>query len=118
MSHTFLVVPTGHGVGLSTVSMGLLRACERQGFRVGFHRPIGQPGDTDADPSTVPVRTATALDPPAPGSADDAARLLPADRIDALAAQEGGEPKLAMSRTPRDRRLLTDLLGAWRAEPQ
>ncbi|MFQ5459441.1 MAG: hypothetical protein ACE5EL_01475 [Anaerolineae bacterium] len=47
-----------------------------------------------------------------------AAQLAWLDRIDSLAAQEGGEPKLAMSRTPLDRRLLTDLLLAWRAEQQ
>ncbi len=87
MSHSFLVVPTGHGVGLSTVSMGLLRACERQGFRVGFHRPIGQPGEPSADASTRLVRTATALDPPLPVAADEAERLLSADRLDALMEQ-------------------------------
>ncbi|RME25859.1 MAG: phosphate acetyltransferase [Deltaproteobacteria bacterium] len=84
MGHTFLVVPTGHGVGLSTVSMGLLRACERQGFRVGFHRPIAQPGEATADVSTRIVRNVTSLEPPLPVAADEAERMLSEDRLDAL----------------------------------
>ena len=41
MSHCILVVPTGHGVGLTSASLGMARALQREGLRVGFCKPIG-----------------------------------------------------------------------------
>ncbi|MDF5919842.1 AAA family ATPase [Pseudomonas aeruginosa] len=45
--HTFFIAPTGFGVGLTSISLGLLRALERAGLKVGFFKPIAQlhPGD-------------------------------------------------------------------------
>ena len=40
--HTFFIVPTHYGVGLSSVAMGLFRALDRLGCRVGFFRPVDQ----------------------------------------------------------------------------
>ena len=34
--HTFFVVPTGFGVGLTSISLGLVRALELAGLKVGF----------------------------------------------------------------------------------
>ncbi|MCH2176654.1 MAG: phosphate acetyltransferase [Lentisphaeria bacterium] len=41
--HTLLVVPVNSEVGLTTISLGLIRAFERQMLRVGFCKPIAQP---------------------------------------------------------------------------
>jgi len=46
-----LLVPTEGRVGLTSVSLGLLRALDRRGLRVGFVKPIRQPGD-DGGPWT------------------------------------------------------------------
>lgn len=42
MSHCILVVPTGHGVGLTSASLGMARALQREGLRVGFCKPVGR----------------------------------------------------------------------------
>lgn len=40
MPTTILVAPAGHGVGLTTACLGIVRALDRQGLRVGFVKPI------------------------------------------------------------------------------
>jgi len=38
----FFVTPAGHGVGLTTVSLGIVRALQRQGVAVAFAKPVAQ----------------------------------------------------------------------------
>lgn len=77
--HVFFLVPTGPGVGLTSVSLGLLRALDREGLRVRFFKPVAQPAPVrqPADPkaasvgagperSTHFVRSLTILEPPEP----------------------------------------------------
>lgn len=60
-------MPTGPGVGLTSVSLGLLRALDRRGVRVGFVKPVAQPrGDGRSDHTTELVRNVTSLLPPEP----------------------------------------------------
>lgn len=68
MTEYVLLVPTGAGVGLTTVTLGLLRAFERQGTYVAFVKPIGQTRHHDSVPerSTALVRATTTLHPPEP----------------------------------------------------
>src|SRR5690606_34036254 len=68
MTEYVLLVPTGAGVGLTTVTLGLLRAFERQGTYVAFVKPIGQTRNHDSLPerSTALVRATTTLHPPEP----------------------------------------------------
>ena len=68
MKHTLLLVPTGHGVGLTSASLALVRALDRQGVSVGFCKPIGQQraGDEGPERSTTLVSLASALQPPEP----------------------------------------------------
>ncbi|MDX8387253.1 MAG: phosphate acetyltransferase [Ghiorsea sp.] len=47
MSHAFLLVSTGAGSGLTTVSLGMVRALDRLGIRTGFYKPVAQLGDGD-----------------------------------------------------------------------
>ncbi len=76
-----LLVPTEGRVGLTSVSLGLLSALERRGLRVGFVKPIRQPGD-DAGPerSSAFARGTTELEPPEPLPFARAEALLAAGR--------------------------------------
>ena len=86
MPHTLLTVPTGHGAGLTSASLALVRALDRQGVRVGFCKPIAQrrSGDHGPERSTSLVRLASALQPPDP---------LALSRVDELLAS-GDEQRL------------------------
>lgn len=50
MSRTIMLIPISAGVGLTSVSMGLLRAMERKGVSVSFYKPIAQPRTGDDQP--------------------------------------------------------------------
>jgi phosphate acetyltransferase len=79
MADFLLLVPTGPKVGLTTVSIGLLRAFEREGIRVGFAKPIAQPhpGQPAAsERSTEIVRTTVHLDAPTPIPREHAERAM------------------------------------------
>ncbi len=68
-THAFYMVPTGPGVGLTSVCLGLVRALDREGLRVGFFKPIRQPGADEAsgpERSTHFVRRTTTLQPAEP----------------------------------------------------
>ncbi len=43
MSHRIMLIPVGFGVGLTSVALGLLHACEQKGIKVGHFKPISQP---------------------------------------------------------------------------
>lgn len=81
MASALLLVPTEGRAGLTSVSLGLLRALERRGLRVGFVKPVRQPGD-DGGPerSTSFARGTTSLDPPEPLPFAKAEALLAAGR--------------------------------------
>lgn len=49
--------PTTPGVGLTSISLGLFRALDRQGLPVGFFKPIRQPTDTGKERSTHFLRS-------------------------------------------------------------
>ena len=47
MPRTLLIIPTGHGVGLTSTCLAVVEACERQGVVVSFAKPIAQRGDDE-----------------------------------------------------------------------
>jgi len=74
----FLALPATAYVGLTTATLGLLRALDRHGVRVAFLKPIAQPseGDPSLDRSVAFVRSSTLLQPPGPIPVEEArARL-------------------------------------------
>ncbi|HYO34236.1 MAG TPA: phosphate acetyltransferase, partial [Nocardioidaceae bacterium] len=65
MTRTLLVVPTGPHVGLTSACLGLLRALDERGVRVGFVKPLAQPrSDGRAEASNELVAKLTSLHPP------------------------------------------------------
>jgi len=78
MSHAFLLVSTGAGSGLTTVSLGLVRALDRLGIRTGFYKPIAQlhDGDTGLERSTQLIEHITDITTPQPISIKRAISLL------------------------------------------
>ncbi|MGH9137878.1 MAG: phosphate acetyltransferase [Acidimicrobiales bacterium] len=92
MPGTVLVVPTGRGVGLTSACLGLLRAVDRRGIRVGFLKPFAQPRpDGGADLTTELVRLATGLLPPDPIPADRLEHALSAGGLDAVLEEAVGQ---------------------------
>jgi phosphate acetyltransferase len=89
MPHTFYLVPSGSGVGLTSLAQGLVRALDNRGIRVAFFKPIGQPrrGDTGPERSTFFVRRLSALQPATPIPMEEAGRLILAHRMDDLLAR-------------------------------
>ena len=62
---TFFLAPMGQDVGLTSMSLGLVRALQRDGINVGFIKPISQPeqGAGQVDLSTYFARTLCHIDP-------------------------------------------------------
>ncbi|MCU1678546.1 MAG: pta-2 [Frankiales bacterium] len=85
MPRTVLVVPTGHGVGLTSVCLGLVRALDRIEVPAGFLKPFAQPWHgTGPDRSTALVRLISDLDPPDPLPQSALDEALGLHRIDEL----------------------------------
>lgn len=84
--NVLMTVPTGPGVGLTSVSVGLVRALEQQGLKASFFKPIAQPqpGDTGPDKSTAMVAQGSVLRPAEPIPLHEAERYLYNDNIDEL----------------------------------
>ncbi len=99
MTRTLLVAPTGHGVGLTAVCLGLLEGLEQQGVKVGFYKPLAQPGNhgRSVDHSTALVRLTTALEPPDPIPAGRVEQALSRNELDTLLEDvvAAAEPLLA-----------------------
>jgi len=86
MPHTLFLAPSGSGVGLTSLALGLVRALDTRGVRVAFCKPIGQPSDHDSGPerSTHFIQATTALRPALPVSLEEAEQLVSAGRKDEL----------------------------------
>src|SRR5450432_1913818 len=86
MPHTFYLVPSGGGVGLTSLALGLVRALDNRGIRVAFFKPIGQPvgHDTGPERSTYFIRRLSALTPATPIPLEEAGRMILARRTDEL----------------------------------
>jgi phosphate acetyltransferase len=84
--HTLYLVPSGGGVGLTTLALGLVRALDNRGIRVAFFKPIGQPvgHDTGPERSTYFIRRLSALTPATPITLEEAGRMILAHRTDEL----------------------------------
>lgn len=86
MSRTIMLIPTSAGIGLTGVSMGVLRAMERKGVKVSFYKPIAQPrngGDQpDLTSTVVGANNDVKVGEPLPMSATES--LIGNDNMDEL----------------------------------
>src|SRR5215471_16030758 len=99
MPHTLYLVPSGGGVGLTSLALGLVRALDNRGIRVAFFKPIGQSAmpegfgtraagpDPEPERSTYFVRQTSSLRPSAPVPLETAERLVAQGRMDELLDQ-------------------------------
>jgi phosphate acetyltransferase len=83
---TFFLAPTDFGVGLTSISLGLVRSLERAGHKVGFFKPIAQPhpGDTGPERSTELIARTHGLRPPRPLGLQHVERMLGDGQLDEL----------------------------------
>ena len=64
MQRTIMLIPVGEGVGLTSISLGLLHSFLRLGLKSAFFKPISQarPGYTGPELSTRIVKNATGIE--------------------------------------------------------
>ncbi|WP_199611374.1 phosphate acetyltransferase [Flocculibacter collagenilyticus] len=86
MAPRIMLVPIGTGVGLTSVSMGLVRAMEQKAVNVNFFKPIAQPrkGDTGPERSTEIIRKSSTLTPAVPLKLSYAEQMIGDGRGDEL----------------------------------
>jgi phosphate acetyltransferase len=85
VTRTLLVVPTGHGVGLTGTCLGLVHALQQHGVDVGFFKPLAQPKVRGTlDRSTALVRLTSTLRPPEPIPPDEVERRLGENALETL----------------------------------
>lgn len=86
MKHTFFLAASGAGVGLTSVCLGVVRALDRRGIRVGFCKPISQnhtAGGGD-DPSARFIQATMGRTPPQSIPIQEADDYVREERIDDL----------------------------------
>ncbi|EFX91745.1 phosphate acetyltransferase [Actinobacillus ureae] len=86
MSRTIILIPTTTGVGLTSVSLGLVHALEQKGTKVGFLKPIAQPitGEDTLDRSTSIIKAAQTTEVGEPFMLSEAEALIGQNQSDVL----------------------------------
>ncbi|MDW0574573.1 phosphate acetyltransferase [Mannheimia haemolytica] len=86
MSRTIILIPISTGVGLTSVSLGLVHALEQKGSKVGFLKPISQPisGEDTLDRSTTIIRAEQTTEVGEPFMLSEAETLIGQNQTDVL----------------------------------
>ncbi len=86
MSRTIMLIPTGTSVGLTSVSLGVIRAMERKGVRLSVFKPIAQPrsGDNTPDQTTTIIRKNSSIPTAEPLKIAQVESLLGSNQQDVL----------------------------------
>ncbi|MCL2919826.1 phosphate acetyltransferase [Shewanella litorisediminis] len=89
MSRNIMLVPIGTGVGLTSLSLGMVRALERHGVKVQFFKPISQqrPADSGPERSTTILSKSPTVNPLEPFDMQHAESLIRTDQTDVLMEQ-------------------------------
>ncbi|REH38945.1 phosphotransacetylase [Paraperlucidibaca baekdonensis] len=84
--HTFLLAPTSARVGLTSTSLGLVRALSRAGLSVGFFKAVAQHHSSDDGPerSTGLMKLTHHIDAPEPLALVDVERYIAEHNLDDL----------------------------------
>jgi phosphate acetyltransferase len=86
VSRTIMLIPTGTSVGLTSVSLGVIRAMERKGVRLSVFKPIAQPraGGDKLDQTTMIIRKNSSIPAADPLKMSRVESLLGANQQDVL----------------------------------
>jgi len=86
VSRTIMLIPTGTSVGLTSVSLGVIRAMERKGVRLSVFKPIAQPraGGDKPDQTTMIIRKNSSIPAADPLKMSRVESLLGANQQDVL----------------------------------
>ena len=86
MSRTIMLIPTGTSVGLTSVSLGVIRAMERKGVRLRVFKPIAQPraGGNAPDQTTTIIRKNSSIPAAEPLQMSRVESLLGSNQQDVL----------------------------------
>lgn len=86
MSRRIMLIPVGTSVGLTSISLGLVRAMEQQAVKVNFFKPVAQPrsGDQGPEKSSAIVRQNSKIAPAEPITGDYAEQMISDDKLDIL----------------------------------
>ncbi|WP_298773931.1 phosphate acetyltransferase [uncultured Shewanella sp.] len=89
MSRNIMLIPVGTSVGLTSISLGLVRALAHQGIKVRFFKPIAQQrlGDTSPERSTTILSQSPTINPLEPFTMAHAEHLIRLDQTDVLMEQ-------------------------------
>ncbi|BDM64734.1 phosphate acetyltransferase [Shewanella sp. NFH-SH190041] len=89
MTRKIMLVPIGTGVGLTSVSLGMVRTLERHGVKVQFFKPISQlrSHDTGPERSTTILSKSPTVNPLEPFEMEHAEALIRAEQQDVLMEQ-------------------------------
>ncbi|HHF0475701.1 TPA: phosphate acetyltransferase [Haemophilus influenzae] len=86
MSRTIILIPVSTGVGLTSISLGLIHSLEQKGAKVAFMKPVSQPstGEDKLDRTTSIIRTSTSLETAEPFMLSVAESLIGQNQSDVL----------------------------------
>lgn len=86
MARTIMLIPTGSNVGLTGVSLGVIRAMERQGVKISLFKPVAQPasGGDRPDQTTNLIQSNTAISTNKPLKMSHVEKLLGLNQQDVL----------------------------------
>ncbi|MEQ9861840.1 phosphate acetyltransferase [Pectobacterium cacticida] len=86
MSRTIILIPTGTSVGLTSVSLGVIRSMEQKGVRLSVFKPIAQPrgGDNAPDQTTTIIRANSTISAAEPLAISHVEALLSSNQQDVL----------------------------------
>ncbi|HEM8887194.1 TPA: phosphate acetyltransferase [Proteus mirabilis] len=85
MSRTIMLVPTDTRVGLTSVSLGVIRSMEQKGVRLSVFKPIAQPHVKGAlDQTTAIIRSHSTIQSAEPLNMDYVESLLSSNKKDVL----------------------------------
>ena len=86
MSRTIMLIPTGTSVGLTSISLGVIRAMERKGVRLSVFKPIAQPraGGDSPDQTTTIIRRNSSIPAAEPLQMSRVESLLGSNQQDVL----------------------------------
>ncbi|ARU56552.1 MAG: phosphate acetyltransferase [Pseudomonadales bacterium] len=89
MPKTLFIAPTSQSAGLTSICLGLVRALDSVGVRVGFYKPVTQSYDDNhsVDRSIYFIKAKTELLPPPPIPVKHAQNLISKKQLDELMEQ-------------------------------